>query len=90
MRTNRPFLNLTTWKGPLPTIGGLLMYELCATPGLTFSQTCLGRIGMPVPAASMSALGFEQTILTVSGSTASTRSMPAVSIVKFHSSPWMM
>ena len=68
--------------------GSRLTYEDFAASGVTPSQMCFGTIG--TAAASMSALGLEQTIFTVVGSTASTWSMPAVSIVKFHSLPWMM
>ncbi len=71
-----PFFQATTWKGPLPMIGGLLAKLVWAACGEMWDQMCWGRMGMK--RYSMSALGREQTICTVVGSRALAELMPTV------------
>ena len=49
---------LTTWNGPLPTMGGRFWNLLRASLGLILLQMCSGRIGTHI--CSMLALGWLQ------------------------------
>ncbi len=56
MRTKSPFLNSTTWKGPVPTIGGRFWNDVSAALGVTLDQRCSGTMGTTIP--SMFAFGL--------------------------------
>ena len=82
MRRYLPFTHSVTWNGPLPTIGTGLVKLVVAAFGDTLLHTCSGTMGMNT--RSMSALGREQVICTVVGSSALAPMIPCVASARLN------